>query len=153
MEEAPCLPPKLIFDSKNTLLVENNIQQDLEINPSFIENPRIFLKQIADLLELNLNKIESDFYIRATGKSPNEPYILIKDLNEKQIAKLSVNLKKIKGAEIISSFSRNVILSVKLKYPHTPSATAMISDIKFLNGICNSEFSFSFMTLVQEQVY
>ena len=98
-----------IFDSKNTLLVENNIQQDLEINPSFIENPRIFLKQIADLLELNLNKIESDFYIRATGKSPNEPYILIKDLNEKQIAKLSVNLKKIKGAEIISSFSRNVI--------------------------------------------
>jgi penicillin-binding protein 2 len=43
------------------------------------------------------------------GKSPNEPYILIKDLNEKQIAKLSVNLKKIKGAEIISSFSRNVI--------------------------------------------
>ena len=60
-----------IFDSKNTLLVENNIQQDLEINPSFIENPRIFLKQIADLLELNLNKIESDFYIRATGKSPN----------------------------------------------------------------------------------
>ena len=56
-----------IFDSKNTLLVENNIQQDLEINPSFIENPRIFLKQIADLLELNLNKIESDFYIRATG--------------------------------------------------------------------------------------
>ena len=98
-----------IFDSKNTLLVENNIQQDLEINPSFIENPRIFLKQIADLLELNLNKIESDFYIRAMGKSPNEPYILIKDLNEKQIAKLSVNLKKIKGAEIISSFSRNVI--------------------------------------------
>ena len=71
-----------IFDSKNTLLVENNIQQDLEINPSFIENPRIFLKQIADLLELNLNKIESDFYISATGKSPNEPYILIKDLNE-----------------------------------------------------------------------
>lgn len=61
------------------------------------------------MLELNLNKIESDFYIRATGKSPNEPYILIKDLNEKQIAKLSVNLKKIKGAEIISSFSRNVI--------------------------------------------
>ena len=98
-----------IFDSKNTLLVENNIQQDLEINPSFIENPRIFLKQIADLLELNLNKIESDFYIRATGKSLNEPYILIKDLNEKKIAKLSVNLKKIKGAEIISSFSRNVI--------------------------------------------
>ena len=98
-----------IIDSKNTLQVENNIQQDLEINPSFIENPRIFLKQIADLLELNLNKIESDFYIRAMGKSPNEPYILIKDLNEKQIAKLSVNLKKIKGAEIISSFSRNVI--------------------------------------------
>ena len=31
-----------IFDSKNTLLVENNIQQDLEINPRFIENPRIF---------------------------------------------------------------------------------------------------------------
>ena len=30
-------------------------------------------------------------------------------MNEKQIAKLSVNLKKIKGAEIISSFSRNVI--------------------------------------------
>ena len=66
-----------IFDSKNTLLVENNIQQDLEINPSFIENPRIFLKQIADLLELNLNKIESDFYIRATGKSPNEPYLCL----------------------------------------------------------------------------
>ena len=87
-----------IYDSNDVLLVENNIQQDLEINPSFIENPRIFLKQISDLLELNLNKIESDFYIRATGKSPNEPYILIKDLNEKQIAKLSVNLKKIKGA-------------------------------------------------------
>ena len=98
-----------IFDSKNTLLVENNIQQDLEINPSFIENPRVFLKQISDLLDLNFEKIESDFYVRATGKSSQEPYILIKDLNEQQIAKLSVNLKKIKGAEIVSSFSRNVI--------------------------------------------
>ena len=98
-----------IFDTKNTLLVENNIQQDLEINPSFIENPRVFLKQISDLLDLNFEKIESDFYVRATGKSSQEPYILIKDLNEKQIAKLSVNLKKIKGAEIVSSFSRNVI--------------------------------------------
>ncbi len=98
-----------IFDTKNTLLVENNIQQDLEINPSFIENPRVFLKQISDLLDLNFEKIESDFYVRATGKSSQEPYILIKDLNEQQIAKLSVNLKKIKGAEIVSSFSRNVI--------------------------------------------
>ena len=98
-----------IFDTKNTLLVENNIQHDLEINPSFIENPRVFLKQISDLLDLNFEKIESDFYVRATGKSSQEPYILIKDLNEQQIAKLSVNLKKIKGAEIVSSFSRNVI--------------------------------------------
>ena len=98
-----------IYDTKNTLLVENNIQQDLEINPSFIENPRVFLKQISDLLDLNFEKIESDFYVRATGKSSQEPYILIKDLNEQQIAKLSVNLKKIKGAEIVSSFSRNVI--------------------------------------------
>ena len=98
-----------IFDTKNTLLVEINIQQDLEINPSFIENPRVFLKQISDLLDLNFEKIESDFYVRATGKSSQEPYILIKDLNEQQIAKLSVNLKKIKGAEIVSSFSRNVI--------------------------------------------
>ena len=98
-----------IFDTKNTLLVENNIQQDLEISPSFIENPRVFLKQISDLLDLNFEKIESDFYVRATGKSSQEPYILIKDLNEQQIAKLSVNLKKIKGAEIVSSFSRNVI--------------------------------------------
>ena len=98
-----------IFDTKNTLLVENNIQQDLEINPSFIENPRVFLKQISDLLDLNFEKIESDFYVRATGKSSQEHYILIKDLNEQQIAKLSVNLKKIKGAEIVSSFSRNVI--------------------------------------------
>ncbi len=98
-----------IFDTKNTLLVENNIQQDLEINPSFIENPRVFLKQISDLLDLNFEKIESDFYVRATGKSSQEPYILIKNLNEQQIAKLSVNLKKIKGAEIVSSFSRNVI--------------------------------------------
>ena len=98
-----------IFDTKNTLLVENNIQQDLEINPSFIENPRVFLKRISDLLDLNFEKIESDFYVRATGKSSQEPYILIKDLNEQQIAKLSVNLKKIKGAEIVSSFSRNVI--------------------------------------------
>ena len=49
-----------IFDTKNTLLVENNIQQDLEINPSFIENPRVFLKQISDLLDLNFEKIESD---------------------------------------------------------------------------------------------
>ena len=98
-----------IFDTKNTLLVENNIQQDLEINPSFIENPRVFLKQISDLLDLNFEKIESDFYVRATGKSSQEPYILIKDLNEQQIAKLSVNLKKIKGAEIVSSYSSNVI--------------------------------------------
>ena len=44
-----------IFDTKNTLLVENNIQQDLEINPSFIENPRVFLKQISDLLASQLN--------------------------------------------------------------------------------------------------
>ena len=98
-----------IFDSNNILLVENNIQQDLEINPNFIENPTIFLRQISDLLEIDFNQIESDFYIRSTGKKAKEPYLLIKDLTEKQIAKLSVNLNKIKGAEIISSFSRNVL--------------------------------------------
>ena len=98
-----------IFDSNNILLVENNIQQDLEINPNFIENPTIFLRQISDLLEIDFNQIESDFYIRSTGKNAKEPYLLIKDLTEKQIAKLSVNLNKIKGAEIISSFSRNVL--------------------------------------------
>ena len=93
-----------IYDSNNILLVENNIQQDLQINPSIIENPSFFLKQISDLLELNYSKIESDFFIRATGKNSNEPYLLIKNLSEKQIAKISVNLEKIKGAEIISSF-------------------------------------------------
>ena len=98
-----------IYDSNDILLVENNIQQDLQINPNIIENPSFFLKQISDLLELNYSKIESDFFIRATGKNPNEPYFLIKNLSEKQIAKISVNLEKIKGAEIISSFSRNVI--------------------------------------------
>ena len=87
--------PKFVYISSTSVYDFRSKSEDLEINPSFIENPRIFLKQIADLLELNLNKIESDFYIRAMGKSPNEPYILIKDLNEKQIAKLSVNLKKI----------------------------------------------------------
>ena len=50
-----------IFDSNNILLVENNIQQDLEINPNFIENPTIFLRQISDLLEIDFNQIESDF--------------------------------------------------------------------------------------------
>lgn len=98
-----------IFDSNNILLVENNIQQDLQINPNLIENPNIFFKQISDLLELDYKKIESDFYIRATEKNSKEPYFLIKDLSEKQIAKVSVNLEKIKGAEIISSFSRSVI--------------------------------------------
>ena len=98
-----------IYDSNDILLVENNIQQDLQINPNLIDDPKALLKQIADLLQLNFKKIESDFYIRSTGKQPNEPYFLIKDLNEKQIAKISVNLEKIKGAEIISSFSRNVI--------------------------------------------
>ena len=98
-----------IFDSNNILLVENNIQQDLEINPNFIENPTIFLKQISDLLEIDFNQLESDFYIRSAGKNAKEPYLLIKDLTEKQIAKLSVNLNKIKGAEITSSFSRNVL--------------------------------------------
>ena len=55
-----------IYDSNNILLVENNIQQDLQINPNIIENPSFFLKQISDLLELNYSKIESDFFIRAT---------------------------------------------------------------------------------------
>ena len=72
-----------IFDSNNILLVENNIQQDLKINPNFIENPTIFLKQISDLLEIDFNQIESDFYIRSTGKNAKEPYLLIKDLTEK----------------------------------------------------------------------
>ena len=58
-----------IYDSNNILLVENNIQQDLQINPNIIENPSLFLKQISDLLELNYSKIESDFFIRATGKN------------------------------------------------------------------------------------
>ena len=55
----------------------------MQINPNIIENPSFFLKQISDLLELNYSKIESDFFIRATGKNPNEPYFLIKNLSER----------------------------------------------------------------------
>ena len=45
-----------IYDSNNILLVENNIQQDLQINPNLIDDPKALLKQIAELLELNFKK-------------------------------------------------------------------------------------------------
>ena len=81
-----------IYDSNNILLVENNIQQDLQINPNIVENPSFFLKQISDLLELNYSKIESDFFIRATGKNPNEPYLLIKNLKILELLKSIISL-------------------------------------------------------------
>ena len=59
-----------IYDSNNILLVENNIQQDLQINPNIIENPSFFLKQISDLLELNYSKIES--CLLYTSPSPRD---------------------------------------------------------------------------------
>ena len=98
-----------IYDKNNILLAENVIQQDLKITLEYVEEIDFILLKISKLLNIDYEQLESDFYLRSSKKNPLEPFTLIKNLSEKQIAKISVNLASLPGVEIKTSSSRNVV--------------------------------------------
>ena len=98
-----------IYDKNNILLAENVIQQDLKITLEYVEEIDFILLKISKLLNIDYEQLESDFYLRSSKKNPLEPFTLIKNLSEKQIAKISVNLASLPGVEIETSSSRNVV--------------------------------------------
>jgi penicillin-binding protein 2 len=98
-----------IYDKNNILLAENVIQQDLKITLEYVEEIDFILLKISKLLNIDYEQLESNFYLRSSKKKPLEPFTLIKNLSEKQIAKISVNLASLPGVEIETSSSRNVV--------------------------------------------
>jgi penicillin-binding protein 2 len=98
-----------IYDKNNILLAENIVQQDLKVTLRYVDEIGLILSNISKLLNIDFEQLESNFYLRSSKKNPLEPFTLIKNLSEKQIAKLSVNLSNLPGVEIETSFSRNVI--------------------------------------------
>ncbi|MFL2754032.1 MAG: penicillin-binding protein 2 [Gammaproteobacteria bacterium] len=98
-----------IFDTNNILLAENIIQQDLKITLEYVEEIDLILTKISNVLDIDYKILEKNFFLRFSKDNPLEPFTLIKNLTEEQIAKISVNLSELPGTEIEASFSRNVV--------------------------------------------
>ena len=103
-------PPRgLIFDTNDEIIVDNFIRQDLVVTPNFIEDYSLYLSLLSELVEIEKNTLERVFYKKLSEIKPFQSFTLLRDLNDRQLAKVKLNFKDLPGTEINSSFSRNVV--------------------------------------------
>lgn len=103
-------PPRgLIFDTNDEIIVDNFIRQDLVVTPNFIEDYSLYLSLLSELVEIEKNTLEQVFYKKLSEIKPFQSFTLLRDLNDRQLAKVKLNFKDLPGTEINSSFSRNVV--------------------------------------------
>tara|TARA_B100001093_G_C26805181_1_gene1005146 strand:- start:303 stop:1988 length:1686 start_codon:yes stop_codon:yes gene_type:complete len=103
-------PPRgLILDTKDKIIVNNFIRQDLVVTPNFIENYSSYLSLLSSLVEIEEDVLEQIFYQKLSEIKPFQSFTLLRDLNDRQVAKVKLNFKDLSGTEINSSFSRNAV--------------------------------------------
>lgn len=103
-------PPRgLILDTKDKIIVNNFIRQDLVVTPNFIENYSSYLSLLSSLVEIEEDVLEQIFYQKLSEIKPFQSFTLLRDLNDRQLAKVKLNFKDLSGTEINSSFSRNAV--------------------------------------------
>ena len=103
-------PPRgLIFDTNDEIIVDNFIRQDLVVTPNFIEDYSLYLSLLSELVEIEKNTLEQVFYKKLSEIKPFQSFTLLRDLNDRQLAKVKLNFKDLPGTEINSSFSRNAV--------------------------------------------
>ena len=93
-------PPRgLIFDTNDEIIVDNFIRQDYSL----------YLSLLSEFVEIEKNTLEQVFYKKLSEIKPFQSFTLLRDLNDRQLAKVKLNFKDLPGTEINSSFSRNVV--------------------------------------------
>ena len=103
-------PPRgLILDTKDKIIVNNFIRQDLVVTPNFIENYSSYLSLLSSLVEIEEDVLEQIFYQKLSEIKPFQSFTLLRDLNDRQLARVKLNFKDLSGTEINSSFSRNAV--------------------------------------------
>ena len=103
-------PPRgLIYDTKERIIVDNFIRQDLVITPNFIDDYSEYLSLLSAITGEDKNILENVFYEKLSEIKPFQSFTLLRGLNDEQLAKLKLNSSNLAGTEINPSFSRNVV--------------------------------------------
>ena len=103
-------PPRgLIYDTKERIIVDNFIRQDLVITPNFIDDYSKYLSLLSEITGEDVNILENVFYEKLSEIKPFQSFTLLRGLNDEQLAKLKLNSSNLAGTEINPSFSRNVV--------------------------------------------
>ena len=103
-------PPRgLIYDTKDRIIVDNFIRQDLVITPNFIDDYSKYLSLLSEITGEDENFLENVFYEKLSEIKPFQSFTLLRGLNDEQLAKLKLNSSNLTGTEINPSFSRNVV--------------------------------------------
>ena len=103
-------PPRgLIYDTKERIIVDNFIRQDLVITPNFIDDYSKYLSLLSEITGEDVNILENVFYEKLSEIKPFQSFTLLRGLNDEQLAKLKLNSSNLTGTEINPSFSRNAI--------------------------------------------
>ena len=103
-------PPRgLIYDTKERIIVDNFIRQDLVITPNFIDDYSKYLSLLSEITGEDVNILENVFYEKLSEIKPFQSFTLLRGLNDEQLAKLKLNSSNLTGTEINPSFSRNAV--------------------------------------------
>tara|TARA_A100001035_G_C27767024_1_gene494186 strand:- start:317 stop:2002 length:1686 start_codon:yes stop_codon:yes gene_type:complete len=103
-------PPRgLIYDTKERLIVDNFIRQDLVVTPNFIDDYSKYLSLLSEITGEDVNILENVFYEKLSEIKPFQSFTLLRGLNDEQLAKLKLNSSNLTGTEINPSFSRNAV--------------------------------------------
>ena len=103
-------PPRgLIYDTKERIIVDNFIRQDLVITPNFIDDYSKYLSLLSEITGEDVNILENVFYKKLSEIKPFQSFTLLRGLNDEQLAKLKLNSSNLTGTEINPSFSRNAV--------------------------------------------
>ncbi|MEC8169044.1 MAG: penicillin-binding protein 2 [Pseudomonadota bacterium] len=103
-------PPRgLIYDTKERIIVDNFIRQDLVVTPNFIDDYSKYLSLLSEITGEDVNILENVFYEKLSEIKPFQSFTLLRGLNDEQLAKLKLNSSNLIGTEINPSFSRNAV--------------------------------------------
>ena len=73
-------PPRgLILDTKDKIIVNNFIRQDLVVTPNFIENYSSYLSLLSSLVEIEEDVLEQIFYQKLSEIKPFQSFTLLRD--------------------------------------------------------------------------
>ncbi|CAG8998116.1 MAG: Peptidoglycan D,D-transpeptidase MrdA [Candidatus Celerinatantimonas neptuna] len=122
----PLAPPRgLIYDRNGNLLAENRPSFDLQLIPEDVHHLHKTVHALTKLLDISHDDVEQ-FYKDVKQTRRFKPIILMDELNDRQVAKFSVNQFRFPGVSIESHLTRY--------YPYGKALTHVLGYVSRINS-------------------